>query len=173
MQIKKKKKAGRLCYLFKKKKKRWLSFMKDSSQLCTFSFLIVLSIIETMDMNLSKLWQIVEDRGAWCVLVHGVAKNQTKHSNWTTTVTKYLSPIYQFIYLSSIYHLSIYLCICHLAIALSTYHLPFSLISLPTCTDIIKWDILPHSKPFLINTRSRSSKAEVSTHLRSTRYYHF
>ena len=161
-----------MCYLFRKK--RWLSFMKDSSQLCTFSFLIVLSIIETTDMNLSKLWQIVEDRGAWCVLVHGVAKSQTEHSDWTATVTKYLSSIYQFIYLSSIiYHLSIYLSICHLASALSTYHLPFSLISLPTCTDKIKWDILPHSKPFLINTRSPSGKVEVSTHLTSTRYYHF
>ena len=34
------------------------------------------SIITSMDMNLSKLWKIV-DRGAWWAAVHGVAKYQT------------------------------------------------------------------------------------------------
>ena len=32
------------------------------------------SIIDSMDMNLSKLQETVEDRGAWCAAVHGVAK---------------------------------------------------------------------------------------------------
>ena len=32
------------------------------------------SITDTMDMNLNKLLETVEDRGAWCVAVHGVAK---------------------------------------------------------------------------------------------------
>ena len=36
-------------------------------------------------MNLSKFWEIVEDGGALCTAVHGVAKNQTQLSNWTTT----------------------------------------------------------------------------------------
>ena len=27
-----------------------------------------------MDMHLSKLWEVVEDRGAWCIAVHGVTK---------------------------------------------------------------------------------------------------
>ena len=31
-------------------------------------------ITDSMDMNLSKLWDTVEDRGAWCAIVHGVAK---------------------------------------------------------------------------------------------------
>ena len=35
------------------------------------------SITNLMDMNLSKLWEIVEDRGAWHAVVHGVAKRQT------------------------------------------------------------------------------------------------
>ena len=34
-------------------------------------------IIDLMDMNLSKLWEIVKDRGAWCATVHGVVKSRT------------------------------------------------------------------------------------------------
>ena len=32
-------------------------------------------IIDPMDMNLGKLWEIVKDREAWCVAIHGVAKS--------------------------------------------------------------------------------------------------
>ena len=35
------------------------------------------SITDSVDMNLSKLQEIVEDRGAWRAIVHEVAKNQT------------------------------------------------------------------------------------------------
>ena len=38
-------------------------------------------ITDSMDMSLTKLWEMVKDREAWHTIVHGVTKSQTQLSN--------------------------------------------------------------------------------------------
>ena len=57
----------------------WCSQIKNSSDCSQF-----LSTCYELGI-LSKLREIVEDRGAWQAIVHGVAKGWTWHSSWTTT----------------------------------------------------------------------------------------
>ena len=44
-------------------------------------------IIDSMDISLGKLWELVMDRDAWCDVVHGVTKSRTRLRNWTENVT--------------------------------------------------------------------------------------
>ena len=69
------------------------------------------SITNSMDMNLSKLQEIVKDREAWPASVHGVVKSQTWLSNWTAklinkfgeNVIQSTNTLYLFIYLERLW----------------------------------------------------------------------
>ena len=46
------------------------------------------SITNSMDMNLSKLQEIVQDREAWNAAIHGVTKSEIQFSDWTATYSQ-------------------------------------------------------------------------------------
>ena len=43
------------------------------------------SITDSMDMNLSKIWEIMKDKGAQWATIYGITKSQIPLNEWTTT----------------------------------------------------------------------------------------
>ena len=96
---------------------------------------------DSMDMSLSKLWELVMDREAWRAAVHVVAKSWTQLSNWTE-----LKIMLAFLILNRIRS-----CIAKGPYHRPTNHHPISILSfLPRLTTIWKFIVCPTFSSLLV-----------------------
>ena len=83
------------------------------------------SITDSMDMTLSKLQELVMDREAWRVAVHGVAKSWTRLRDWTELRHNFWFPLFARSIYSTLFLLVcfdfayVYICICAYSVTLS------------------------------------------------------
>ena len=62
-------------------------------------------LTDSMDMSLSKLWELVMDREGFHAALRGVAKSQTRQGDWTELMLQKASTVFAVTYIVYIFHL--------------------------------------------------------------------
>ena len=70
--------------------KNWRQEEKGATE---YEILGLDGITDSMDMSLSKLWEMVKDREAWSTAAHAVTKRRTQLGDWTTAATRACTPL--------------------------------------------------------------------------------